>query len=65
MVTNKQGIIRKDTVVRVSKWLDDVIENYISDRKIRLDFPSKRNFVDCAIMHFLEEKKVNLEGKNG
>jgi hypothetical protein len=52
---------RKDTVVRISKWLDDAVENYISDRKIRLEFPTKRNLVDCAILQFLEERKVNLD----
>jgi len=51
---------RKDTVVRVSGWLDDAVENYISERKVRVEFPSKRNFVDKAVMRLLEEKEVNL-----
>ena len=59
------SVKRTDVVVRVSRWLDEAIENYISDRKIRLEFPSKRNFVDRAIMQLLEERKVNLENKNG
>lgn len=52
--------IRNDTAVRISKWLDKAVEDYISDRKIRVDFPSKRNFVDKAVLQFLEEKGVNL-----
>ena len=52
--------IRNDTAVRISKWLDEAVENYISDRKIKVDFPSKRNFVDKAVLQFLEEKGVNL-----
>jgi hypothetical protein len=57
MVTNK----RKDTAVRVSKWLDRVVEDYISDKKIRVKFPSKRNFVDTAVLRLLEEEKVKLK----
>jgi hypothetical protein len=55
-----RNTIRKDTAVRISKWLDEAVEGYISDRKIRLEFPTKRNLVDCAVMRFLEERKVNL-----
>ena len=51
---------RNDTAVRVSRWLDEEIENYISDRKIKIEFPSKRNFVDNAVMHLLEGKGVKL-----
>jgi len=58
MVTN--SIQRKDTAIRVSKWLDKEVESYISDRKIKLEFPSKRNFVDLAVARFLEEKGVTL-----
>ena len=56
MVTRR----RKDTAIRISKWLNTEVENYISDRKIKVEFPSKRNFVDKAVMQFLEEKGVNL-----
>jgi len=52
---------RKDTVIRISKWLNKSVENYISDKKIRVEFPNKRNFVDKAVMKFLEEKGVNLD----
>ncbi|NPE26592.1 hypothetical protein HNV12_01150 [Methanococcoides sp. SA1] len=53
---------RSDTAVRISRWLDEAVENYISDKKVRLAYPSKRNFVDNAVAKLLEEKGVNLEG---
>jgi hypothetical protein len=61
MVTDND---RSDTAIRVSKWLDREVRNFISrDKKIKLEFPSKRNFVDNAVMKFLEEKGVKLNGK--
>lgn len=51
---------RKDTAIRLSKWIDREIEGYISDRKIRVEFPSKRNLVDKAVMQFLEERGVKI-----
>jgi len=57
MVTNK----RSDTSVRISRWLDGEIEKYISNREISIEFPSKRNFVDKAIINILREKKVKLK----
>ena len=51
---------RRDTAVKVSRWLDDAVKGYISNRKINIEFPSKRNFVDKAVMRFLEEKGVKL-----
>ena len=51
---------RSDTAVRISRWLNEAVENYISDKKVRVAFPSKRNFVDTAVMQLLEEKKVKL-----
>jgi hypothetical protein len=53
---------RNDTAIRISKWLDKEIEGYISDRKVRVEFPSKRNFVDKAVMFFLEKRGVELNG---
>ncbi len=47
---------RSDTAVRISRWLDEAVENYISNKKMRVKFPSKRNFVDTAVMQLLEEK---------
>jgi hypothetical protein len=52
---------RNDTAVRISKWLDKAVEGYISDRKIKVKFPSKRNFVDTAVMQLLEKKGVKLK----
>jgi hypothetical protein len=49
---------RSDTAVRISRWLDEAVESYISDKKIRVKFPSKRNFVDTAVLQLLEEKEV-------
>ena len=51
---------RNDTAVRISRWLDKAVEEYLSDRKIKVEFPSKRNFVDTAVMQLLEEKGVKL-----
>ena len=59
MVTNNMK--RSDTAVRVSKWLDKEIEGYISDKKNKVSFPSKRNFVDTAVMRLLEEKGVKIK----
>ncbi len=47
---------RSDTAVRISRWLDEAVESYISNKKSRLEFPSKRNFVDNAVAKLLEEK---------
>jgi hypothetical protein len=52
---------RNDTVIRISKWLNKEVEGYISDKKIKVKFPSKRNFVDTAVMQLLEEKGVKLK----
>lgn len=55
---------RSDTAVRISRWLDEAVEAYISDKKVRLEYPSKRNFVDNAVAKFLEEKGVNLDNSS-
>ena len=50
-----------ETTVKVSKWLIGEIDKYINkNKKNSADFPSKRNFVDRAIMGLLEEKGVLL-----
>jgi len=51
---------RSDTAIRISRWLDEEIQSYISNKKTKVEFPSKRNFVDTAVMRLLEEKKVKL-----
>ena len=53
---------RNDTAVRISRWLDEAIENYVSTKKAKIEFPSKRNFVDTAVMQFLEKKGVKING---
>ena len=56
MVTNLE------TTVKVSKWLIDEIEKFIEkNRKNKSDFPSKRNFIDRAVIRLLEDQEVNLE----
>ncbi len=62
MVTTR--FIRNDTAIRVSKWLNNEVENYISDRKNKVEFPSKRNFVDTAVMQLLEKRGIKLNGGN-
>ncbi len=52
---------RNDRVIRVSRWLDEEIDKFISDKKIKIEFPSKRNFVDRAVMSFLEKRGVEFK----
>jgi len=53
-----------ETTVKASKWLIDAIDKYINkNNKNKSDFPSKRNFVDRAIMKLLEEQGVDLDDK--
>jgi len=54
----------KETTVKVSRWLVEEIDKYVNrNMKNASDFPSKRNFVDRAVMLLLEQKGVNLEGR--
>jgi len=56
MVTNPE------TTVKISKWLIDQIEKYINKNpKNKSDFPSKRNFIDRAVIKLLEQEGVNLD----
>ena len=56
MVTNKE------TTVKISKWLLDEVDKFINkNMKNASDFPSKRNFVDRAIIKLLEENRVELK----
>ena len=58
------AVKRKDTAVRVSRWIDRAVEGYISkDKKMKIEFPSKRNFVDKAVLKLLEERGVELNVK--
>jgi hypothetical protein len=55
MVTNDE------TTVKVSKWLIDEVDNYLRKNKRNMtEFPSKRTFVDVAVMSFLEKRGVKL-----
>ncbi len=58
MVTNPE------TTTKISKWLLEEIQKYVNkNKKNKSDFPSNRNFVDRAVITFLEEKGVKLEEK--
>lgn len=61
MVTKSKKIFRNDSVVRVSKWLEVEIEKYLSNKKIKIKFPNKRNFVDQAVLSFLEKNGVKIK----
>ena len=53
-----------ETTVKMSKWLIDEIDKYINKSlKNKSDFPSKRNFVDRAVIQLLEQQGVSLDDK--
>ena len=50
-----------EATVKISKWLLDEIDSYVKKSKKNLSiYPSKRNFVDRAVIELLEEKGVKL-----
>jgi len=54
-------MVSDETTVKISKWLIDEVEKYINkNNKNKSDFPSKRNFVDRAVMMLLESRDVDL-----
>ena len=54
-------VTSQETTVKMSKWLVEEIEKYINkNMKNQSDFPSKRNFVDRAVMLLLEQKEVDI-----
>ncbi len=56
---------KEESTVKVSRWLLEEIEKHLSNgNKNKTEFPSKRNFVDKAIIKLLEERGVNLEDKD-
>ena len=65
MVTNCILMVTtQETTVKMSKWLIDEIEKYINkSMKNKSDFPSKRNFVDRAVIQLLEQQGVSLDDK--
>ena len=53
-----------ETTVKMSKWLIEEIDKYINKSlKNKSDFPSKRNFVDRAVIQLLEQQGVGLDEK--
>jgi hypothetical protein len=55
MVTNAE------TTVKVSKWLISEMEKFIDlNLRNKTEFPSKRNFVDKAIIEYLEKRRFKL-----
>jgi len=63
LVTNRIHMVTtQETTVKMSKWLVDEIDNFINrNNKNASDFPSKRNFVDRAVIKLLEEQGVELK----
>ena len=44
-------VTTQETTVKMSKWLVDEVEKYVNrNLKNKSEFPSKRNFVDRAVM---------------
>ncbi len=55
-------VTSNETTVKASRWLIQEVDKYINkNNKNQSDFPSKRNFVDRAIMLLLEQREVNLD----
>ena len=53
---------RNETTVKISKWLLKEVESYVGQTpKNQTEFPSKKNFVDKAVITYLEEKGVVLK----
>jgi hypothetical protein len=56
-------VTTEETTVKVSKWLVGEVERYVAESmRNKTEFPSKRNFVDKAIIEFLERRKFKLRG---
>lgn len=50
-----------ESSVKISKWVLGEIENYINqNRKNKIEYPSKRNFVDKAVLNYLELKGIKF-----
>lgn len=57
MVTNEE------TTVKVSKWLITEVEKFVeTNLRNKTEFPSKRNFVDKAIIEYLEKRRFKIAG---
>jgi hypothetical protein len=56
MVTNNE------TTVKISRWILSEVEEYINkNNRNKAEFPSKRNFVDRAVINFFENKGIKME----
>ena len=64
-IFNKQKMVtNKETTVKVSRWLVEEIDKFVNkNMKNASDFPSKRNFVDRAVIMMLEERGIILDNK--
>ena len=50
-----------ETTVKISKWIIQEVEKFLNkNNRNKSEFPSKRNFVDRAVMNLLESQGVNL-----
>ncbi len=50
-----------ETTVKISRWLIEAVDKHINkNNRNKTEFPSKRNFVDRAVMMLLEERGVDL-----
>ncbi|MCX6711410.1 MAG: hypothetical protein NT139_00015 [Candidatus Woesearchaeota archaeon] len=57
-------MVTKETTVKISQWLLDEIEKFINtNKRNKTNYPSKRNFVDRAIIKQLEDEGINLKEK--
>lgn len=59
--SKNQDDSNRETTVKISRWLVLKIDDFINSSKRNIsEFPSKKNFVDRAVMDMLENKGVNL-----
>jgi len=57
-------VTSNETTVKISKWLIEKVDKYLNkNNKNQSDFPSKRNFVDRAVMQLLEQRGVDLDNE--
>ena len=55
-------VVSNETTVKMSRWLVEEISKYIDRSKRNLsEFPSKKTFVDRAVIEMLERRGVELE----
>ena len=55
-------MVSDETTVKVSRWLIEAVDRHINkSNKNKTEFPSKRNFVDRAVILLLEQRGVDLD----